>query len=138
MSQLAREMGNLGRFTAYTTPWFPYSRQEPHPADVTGEPPPRPDWAEDEGTSSDDPARDLGRLLDHFRDDVRDAARDHGVSEGQLREARRHLSTAAAHLVALLRSADVDPDKGSGSGSDTNTGTDTDTGMSTGGEGSGV
>jgi DNA-binding PadR family transcriptional regulator len=128
MSQLAREMGNLGRFTAYTTPWFPYSRQEPHPADVTGEAPPRPDWAEDEATSSDDPARDLGRLLDHFRDEVRDAARDHGVTEGQLREARRHLSTAAAHLVALLRSRDPGPDTGTGAG----TATDTD------GEGSGV
>jgi DNA-binding PadR family transcriptional regulator len=50
------------------------------------------------------PARDLERLLDKFRDDIRDAARDHGVNAEQLREARRQLSTAAAHIVAVLRS----------------------------------
>lgn len=99
MSQLAREMGNLGRITQHTTPWFPYLRQESPAGDVSA----RPDWAQEKDTPSDDPARDLERLLDHFRDDVRDAARDHGVHEDQLREARRQLSTTAAHLVALLR-----------------------------------
>ncbi|WP_327234533.1 helix-turn-helix transcriptional regulator [Streptomyces sp. NBC_01317] len=54
-------------------------------------------------TGTGDPARDLDRLLDRFRDDVRDAARDNGVTEAQLGEARRHLSTAAAHIAALLR-----------------------------------
>ncbi|MFJ9023474.1 helix-turn-helix transcriptional regulator [Streptomyces sp. NPDC102259] len=59
-----------------------------------------PAWAhEDTG----DPARDLDRLLDRFRDDIRDAARDHGVTADQLREARRHLSTAAAHIGVILR-----------------------------------
>ncbi|ARQ68586.1 PadR family transcriptional regulator [Streptomyces marincola] len=52
----------------------------------------------------EEPVRELERLLDKFRDDVRDAARDHGVSRADLAEARRHLSTAAAHLVAMLRS----------------------------------
>lgn len=100
MSQLAREMGNLGRITGNTTPpWFPYAQQEP----VAHEEPPRPDWAEEKETSSDDPGRDLERLLDHFRDDVRDAARDHGVNEEQLREARHRLSGTAARLVLLLR-----------------------------------
>ncbi|MCI3933019.1 PadR family transcriptional regulator [Streptomyces sp. AN091965] len=61
-----------------------------------------PDWAQEEATGAD-PARDLERLLDRFRDDVRDAARDHGVSPDQLREARRHLSEAAAHVTAILR-----------------------------------
>ena len=118
MSQLAREMGNLGRITSHTAPWFPYLRQDTDAGGTTrtgaaGEEPPRPDWAKEQETSSDDPGRDLERLLDHFRDDVRDAARDHGVSEDQLRDARRHLSTAAAHLVALLR----DPEKyGDGDG----------------------
>ncbi|WP_137993393.1 PadR family transcriptional regulator [Streptomyces vilmorinianum] len=60
-----------------------------------------PEWASDTA-STGDPARDLDRLLDRFRDDIRDAARDHGVTEAQLTEARRHLSTAAAHLTALL------------------------------------
>ncbi|UCM90345.1 PadR family transcriptional regulator [Streptomyces marincola] len=57
-------------------------------------------WAE----RAEEPVRELERLLDKFRDDVRDAARDHGVSQTDLAEARRHLSTAAAHLVAMLRS----------------------------------
>ncbi|WP_274561945.1 PadR family transcriptional regulator [Streptomyces spiramyceticus] len=63
--------------------------------------PPEPEWAHE--APSGDPARDLDRLLDRFRDDIRDAARDRGVTEEQLREARRHLSTAAAHIGAVLR-----------------------------------
>ncbi|MDK1346351.1 helix-turn-helix transcriptional regulator [Streptomyces sp. 378] len=82
------------------------------PAEPTPSSPPREDfpaayepaWAhEDAADSTGDPARDLDRLLDRFRDDIRDAARDHGVSPDQLRDARRHLSTAAAHIGALLR-----------------------------------
>ncbi|MFC8433133.1 helix-turn-helix transcriptional regulator [Streptomyces sp. NPDC057253] len=60
-----------------------------------------PSWAHEDSTGS--PARDLDRLLDRFRDDIRDAARDHGITADQLRDARRHLSTAAAHIGALLR-----------------------------------
>ncbi|MEU1133701.1 helix-turn-helix transcriptional regulator [Streptomyces sp. NPDC005900] len=60
-----------------------------------------PDWAQEDSTGN--PARDLDRLLDRFRDDIRDAARDNGVSETQLRDARRHLSTAAAHIASTLR-----------------------------------
>ncbi|MDJ0462213.1 PadR family transcriptional regulator [Streptomyces sp. H27-C3] len=63
--------------------------------------PPEPDWAHED--ASGDPARDLDRLLDRFRDDIRDAARDRGVDEDQLRETRRHLSTAAARIGAILR-----------------------------------
>ncbi|RPE40788.1 PadR family transcriptional regulator [Streptomyces sp. Ag109_O5-1] len=63
-----------------------------------------PAWAHGDETGTGDPARDLDRLLDRFRDDIRDAARDHGVTADQLRDARRHLSTAAAHIGALLRS----------------------------------
>ncbi|MFE6284571.1 helix-turn-helix transcriptional regulator [Streptomyces sp. NPDC057877] len=62
----------------------------------------QPSWAHDD-LSTGDPARDLDRLLDRFRDDIRDAARDHGVTSDQLRDARRHLSSAAAHIGALLR-----------------------------------
>ncbi|GAA1901065.1 PadR family transcriptional regulator [Streptomyces sodiiphilus] len=50
-----------------------------------------------------DPARELERLLDSFRDGVRDAARDNGVTQEQLREARRELSAVAARLGVLLR-----------------------------------
>jgi len=71
------------------------STPEDFPADY------EPSWAHEPSTG--DPARDLERLLDRFRDDIRDTARDHGVTPDQLREARRHLSTAAAHIGALLR-----------------------------------
>ncbi|MFB8759010.1 helix-turn-helix transcriptional regulator [Streptomyces nigra] len=60
-----------------------------------------PTWAHETGTG--DPARDLDRLLDRFRDDIRDAARDHGLTPDQFRDVRRHLSTAAAHIGAVLR-----------------------------------
>ncbi|MET7656828.1 MULTISPECIES: helix-turn-helix transcriptional regulator [unclassified Streptomyces] len=60
-----------------------------------------PAWAHED--TGGDPTRDLDRLLDRFRDDIRDAARDHGVTADQLREARRHLSTAAAHIGVILR-----------------------------------
>ncbi|MEU1278528.1 helix-turn-helix transcriptional regulator [Streptomyces sp. NPDC005805] len=64
---------------------------------------PDPDWGRDAvAEDSTDPARDLERLLDRFRDDIRDASRDHGVTPAQLAEARRHLSTAAARIAALL------------------------------------
>ncbi len=66
--------------------------------------PPAPEWAGEPGTG--DPARDFDRLLDRFRDDLRDAARDHGVTADQLRESRRQLSTTAARIGALLRGAE--------------------------------
>ncbi|MFK4223519.1 helix-turn-helix transcriptional regulator [Streptomyces sp. NPDC019890] len=92
LSELTTQLGGLARSTA----WPPYAK--PDPAE---EP---PEWAKTP-LPSDDPARALDRLLDRFRDDIRDAARDHGVTEDQLGEARRHLSTAAAHIAALLRGA---------------------------------
>ncbi|MFE1289077.1 helix-turn-helix transcriptional regulator [Streptomyces sp. NPDC058751] len=61
-----------------------------------------PAWAHEDSTGN--PARDLDRLLDRFRDDIRDTSRDHGITEDQLRDIRRHLSTAAAHIGAALRS----------------------------------
>ncbi|MFI5769319.1 helix-turn-helix transcriptional regulator [Streptomyces sp. NPDC051658] len=67
--------------------------------------PAEPDWGKDTAGTGD-PARDLDRLLDRFRDDIRDAARDRGITEEQLKEARHHLSTAAAHIGALLRKGD--------------------------------
>ncbi|MFJ1745081.1 helix-turn-helix transcriptional regulator [Streptomyces sp. NPDC088116] len=93
LSELAGQLGGLA-FTA----WPPYSKPDPAEANADA----AADWAKDT-PETDDPARDLDRLLDRFRDDIRDAARDHGVTESQLGEARRHLSTAAAHIGALLR-----------------------------------
>jgi DNA-binding PadR family transcriptional regulator len=90
LSELTTQLGGLARSTA----WPPHAK--PEPADAA------PEWAKDT-TPSGDPSRDLDRLLDRFRDDIRDAARDHGVTAEQLSEARRHLSTAAAHIGALLR-----------------------------------
>ncbi|WP_329334824.1 helix-turn-helix transcriptional regulator [Streptomyces sp. NBC_00663] len=85
-----------GRKSAKSAPAPEYSQTpEDFPADY------EPSWAHE--TDTGDPARDLDRLLDRFRDDIRDAARDHGVTPDQLRDARRHLSAAAAHIGALLR-----------------------------------
>ncbi|AEW96475.1 MULTISPECIES: PadR family transcriptional regulator [Streptomycetaceae] len=90
LAEFTREMGRFGR----STPWPGYVK--PEPADV-------PDWGSVDDSASTDPVRDLERLLDRFRDDIRDAARDNGVDAAQLREVRRHLSTAAAHIGVLLR-----------------------------------
>lgn len=90
LSELSTQLGGLAKGTA----WPPYAKPDAPDTD--------PEWAQDTPPTGD-PARDLDRLLDRFRDDVRDAARDHGVTESQLAEARRHLSTAAAHIGALLR-----------------------------------
>ncbi|MEV0775767.1 helix-turn-helix transcriptional regulator [Streptomyces sp. NPDC050433] len=90
LSELSTQLGGLAKGSA----WPPYVK--PDAADTD------PTWADDTPTTGD-PSRDLDRLLDRFRDEVRDAARDHGVTEAQLSEARRHLSTAAAHIGALLR-----------------------------------
>ncbi|MCI0385551.1 helix-turn-helix transcriptional regulator [Streptomyces sp. CNQ085] len=120
MSELGRHLGGLGSLGGPGDPGGPggaggrnTSRPKHTEPDGRTGPArePAPEWAEEPATPSGDPGRDLERLLDRFRDDVRDAARDHGVGEEQLREARRHLSTAAAHLVALLRSRDPESPK---------------------------
>lgn len=94
LAALSRELGAFGGAGG----WPP--GQKPDPADAGGE------WGADTPQAGD-PLRDLERLLDRFRDDVRDAARDaaegQGLTPEQLREARRHLATAAAHIVAVLR-----------------------------------
>ncbi|GAX51279.1 PadR family transcriptional regulator [Streptomyces olivochromogenes] len=111
LSELAKEFGDFGKTfgkdfgfgragTAATGSAKPEYAEytdtpEDFPADYA------PSWAHEDSTG--DPARDLERLLDRFRDDIRDSARDHGVTEDQLRSARRHLSTAAAHIGAALR-----------------------------------
>lgn len=101
LADLAGRLGGLLGGSAPTTSWPPYGK--PDPAETpAGTPAETPEWAHAD-TESADPARDLERLLDRFRDDVRDTARDHGVTAAQLAQARGHLSTAAAHIVALLK-----------------------------------
>ncbi|MDF9815579.1 PadR family transcriptional regulator [Streptomyces sp. SPB162] len=110
LAELNRELGALGRATGHVSASWPgHARKEPGaPTDADAEsaevPADAPDWAR-ENASEDvaDPGRELERLLDRFRDDIRDAARDRGVDAGQLRESRRHLSTAAARIAAVLR-----------------------------------
>ncbi|GHH90312.1 PadR family transcriptional regulator [Streptomyces capillispiralis] len=108
LGELAKEMTGFGKDFAFgrTGTGGPgrasqpsYSRTpEDFPAEYT------PAWAhEDASDSTGDPARDLDRLLDRFRDDIRDAARDRGVTADQLRDARGHLSSAAARIEAILR-----------------------------------
>ncbi|AKG45408.1 PadR family transcriptional regulator [Streptomyces xiamenensis] len=57
-----------------------------------------------------DPARELERLLDKFRDDIRDAARDHGVTQTQLATARTRLADTATEVLSLLRHSDAGRD----------------------------
>lgn len=108
LGELAKGMSGFGKDFAFgrtgagtsDKPSEPSYSETPEdfPADYA------PAWAhEDASDSTGDPARDLDRLLDRFRDDIRDAARDHGVTPDQLRGARRHLSTAAAHIGVILR-----------------------------------
>jgi DNA-binding PadR family transcriptional regulator len=115
LAELTRELGQFGAggpagrrpggMDAPTAPWGhattpPAQEQDDVQHDVQDETPP-----------SENPFRDLERLLDRFRDDVRDAARDLGVDDGQLRQVRRHLSAAAAHIVAALHGPKR-PDRG--------------------------
>ncbi|MEV1044965.1 helix-turn-helix transcriptional regulator [Streptomyces sp. NPDC049916] len=129
---LAEITGQLGGF-ARTGTWPPFGKPEQDDRGAAPAPGPDPfakdttadagsadagsaaegartDWAGDVPVT-DDPVRDLDRLLDRFRDGVRDAARDHGVSGTQLAEARRHLGAAAARIEALLT-----PETGDGDG----------------------
>ncbi|MFD6420217.1 helix-turn-helix transcriptional regulator [Streptomyces sp. NPDC060194] len=128
LSALTRELGGLGGLGGAPKGWgagpragddvdVDLRRTDTAPADppatapadavpTPAEPAADPAWSTDLPPSGD-PARDLERLLDRFRDDIRDAARDSGVSPAQLDEARRHLSAAAAHIVAALRAPRV-------------------------------
>ncbi|POX55608.1 PadR family transcriptional regulator [Streptomyces sp. Ru71] len=107
LTELAKEFGDFGRDFGKDfgrgRPASDRVRPEPEYGQTPEDFPAvyEPSWAHEAPTG--DPARDLERLLDRFRDDVRDAARDHGVDADQLRDARRHLSRAAAHIGAILR-----------------------------------
>lgn len=102
LAELTRELGRFGT---------PPPRQDtgPVPGPATGPTNvPATPWVppyvapDDDLPASAEPMRDLERMLDRFRDDMRDAARDLGVDDGRLREVRRHLSAAAAHITAAL------------------------------------
>ncbi|MGW4107819.1 helix-turn-helix transcriptional regulator [Streptomyces sp. NPDC004976] len=111
LGELAKGMGGFGKD-------FPFGRTGTGPSGKPSEPSYSatsedfpadyvPAWAHgDAADSTGDPARDLDRLLDRFRDDIRDTARDHGVTADQLRDARGHLSAAAARIAKTLRSPD--------------------------------
>ncbi|MEV0525759.1 helix-turn-helix transcriptional regulator [Streptomyces sp. NPDC050439] len=95
---LGKDFGDFGRKGPRSTaeePKFTAAPEDGVPTEYV------PEWAQEDTTGN--PARDLDRLLDRFRDDIRDTARDHGVTEDQLRDARHHLSSAAAHIAAALR-----------------------------------
>ncbi|MFF8783713.1 helix-turn-helix transcriptional regulator [Streptomyces sp. NPDC015125] len=92
--------GGADSGTRVTVERVDLAEEEPGEGPAAGAPP-TPEWAQE--PAGEHPARDFDRLLDRFRDDLRDAARDHGVTAGQLKESRRRLSTAAAHIGALLR-----------------------------------
>ncbi|WP_328916007.1 MULTISPECIES: PadR family transcriptional regulator [unclassified Streptomyces] len=109
LAELTRELGQFGspsKSGPFGTPG-PFGGGADTPAGTpwgyattpAGDGGPAPD---DGVPPSADPFRDLERLLDRFRDDIRDAARDQGVDDARLREVRRHLSSAAAAIVAAL------------------------------------
>ncbi|MGV9313036.1 helix-turn-helix transcriptional regulator [Streptomyces sp. NPDC003691] len=75
------------------------------------ETPPTQEDREAQASQETREARELDRLLDRFRDDVRHAARDHGVTESQLGEARHRLTATAARLTALLGENPMTPDR---------------------------
>ncbi|MBD0738024.1 PadR family transcriptional regulator [Streptomyces sp. CBMA29] len=125
LAELTKELGRFGKgMDVPTTPWGAPAGTPPVWADATAEPAGETKEETKEGTGeetgeeaekdtaaepaddgtppSTDPFRDLERLLDRFRDDIRDTARDLGVKDTQLREVRRHLSAAAAHIAAAL------------------------------------
>ncbi|MBU7596462.1 helix-turn-helix transcriptional regulator [Streptomyces sp. P38-E01] len=129
MAELAKEMGTLGRITGQASAWPPFgggwssktyrgrpdgtSPDESAPgeaaadADSSAAPEiPQPEWATEPLREDEEPTRALERLLDRFRDDVRDASRDHGVTREQLHEIRRELSGAAVHIGSVLRPKD--------------------------------
>ncbi|MFC4032489.1 helix-turn-helix transcriptional regulator [Streptomyces polygonati] len=114
LAELTRELGQFGQPGGFgqgpgtgpgadpTTPWgWPAA---PYPV------------KDDDTPASDDPMRDLERLLDRFRDDIRDTARDSGVDDAQLRAVRGYLSAAAAHIAAALRGPGASSGSGSGPG----------------------
>ncbi|MEV5577421.1 helix-turn-helix transcriptional regulator [Streptomyces parvus] len=103
---LAEITGQLGGF-ARPGAWPPFGKPEPEAAPPVQDPAPGADRWQDVPTT-DDPVRDLDRLLDRFRDGIRDTARDHGVTEARLAEARRHLGEAATRIEALLTAEDED------------------------------
>ncbi|MFJ3661606.1 helix-turn-helix transcriptional regulator [Streptomyces sp. NPDC090119] len=113
LAELAREFGDFGKDHARRTGTADSGSgsTKAAPGPVYSDTPPdfpmeyEPAWTHEPPTG--DPARDLDRLLDRFRDDVRDAARDHGVTEDQLRDVRHRLSTAAAHIGAILNGPKV-------------------------------
>ncbi|MEU0007752.1 PadR family transcriptional regulator [Streptomyces sp. NPDC006314] len=115
LTELAKDFGEFGKGLGkeFGKDW-PFGRTPEGTAGSTPGPEPdhpstpedfpaayEPSWAHADFTG--DPARDLDRLLDRFRDDIRDTARDHGITASQLRDARHHLSAAAARITSLLR-----------------------------------
>ncbi|MDJ1644431.1 PadR family transcriptional regulator [Streptomyces pakalii] len=103
---LAEITSQLGGFARSGT-WPPFGKPGPEAAPPVQDPAPGADWGQDVPATGD-PLRDLDRLLDRFRDGIRDTARDHGVTETRLSEARRHLGDAAARIEALLTAEDED------------------------------
>ncbi|WP_439946450.1 helix-turn-helix transcriptional regulator [Streptomyces sp. BBFR109] len=107
LTEIAKEFGDFGKNFAFGRPAAGEAAERAEYSQTPEDFPAayEPSWAHEDFTG--DPARDLDRLLDRFRDDIRDAARDQGVTTDQLHVARRHLSTAAAHIGALLRGPKV-------------------------------
>ncbi|WP_031522412.1 PadR family transcriptional regulator [Streptomyces sp. NRRL F-5123] len=118
LAELSRELGRFGIPGAGTgagptdvpkTPWAPPYRSAAEDTATEDTATGDTGTGDDDAPVSDNPVRDLERLLDRFRDDVRDTARDRGVTDPQLREVRRHLKAAAARIAATLHGGGTQP-----------------------------
>ncbi|MBH1938083.1 helix-turn-helix transcriptional regulator [Streptomyces sp. AV19] len=90
---LVKELGALAGKPYMPGPAAPVDRMDEAPL---------PGWGTADESTSADPSHDLGRLLDRFCDEIRDAVRDHGLTAAQLTECRKHLATAMARVAVVL------------------------------------
>jgi DNA-binding PadR family transcriptional regulator len=109
LSELTRTLSVLADPSRWAPPGSPTGGTHSAPAPGTdepvdfgksgrsdGQPVDLPGWASVD--ESGDPLRELSGLLDRFRDEVRDHARDAGVTPDSLQRARSVLADAAARL----------------------------------------
>ncbi|RAG86290.1 PadR family transcriptional regulator [Streptacidiphilus pinicola] len=97
LSELTRTLSGLAdpsRWSQAAPPPGNGAPQDASPQDVT--PQDLPPWTTVDPQG--EPLRELSALLDRFRDEVRDAARDTGVTRDSLEHARSVLADAAARL----------------------------------------
>jgi DNA-binding PadR family transcriptional regulator len=95
LSELTRTLSGLADPSRWSGP-AGHPVDEPPAPGSNGTPQDLPPWTRVDAQA--EPLRELSGLLDRFRDEVRDAARDAGVTPDSLQHARSVLADAAARL----------------------------------------